>query len=373
MERKIKIKVHHVKDVFNVESGKRITEEEVYHNFGKMPIVTAKTTDRGITWYADKQWLKIKGKIYKDMLLTWNKEGYAGKLFFRDYPFFPIDVCGILIPKPEYSQRINLKWFLYSQQGNFYKNVYSRATQGKLYHETTSKIKFNLIPIKKQNEMAIKYEKVMKLIDLINRIKLKMQLLMNTKSLIRNIKYSDRIGKIFNIIGGNNGLTEEFIYYNQPTNEDEKIDIFSSATSNLNLMGSVSKNSKPNEKKLKIFKSPCILVARNGYAGTMNFIQRGKFTTNDHAYVIIPKKEWKNKINLRWFAYQYQELFYNLVTSKSDNATFNKDYAERQVIKLPEKKVQDEIAGKLLKIDNLLIGFSKITSKLNDLMEFEIK
>jgi len=43
-------------------------------------------------------------------------------------------------------------------------------------------------------------------------------------------------------------------------------------------------------------------------------------------------------------------LFYNLVTSKSDNSTFNKEYAERQIIYLPDKeKVQDVVANGVIR------------------------
>ena len=80
----------------------------------------------------------------------------------------------------------------------------------------------------------------------------------------------------------------------------------------------------------------------------MTYIKEGRFTTNDHAYVLIPKKNWINKINLRWFTFQFQGLFQNLATSKSDNATFTKDAAKKQKILVPPKEIQDKIAEKLL-------------------------
>ena len=120
------------------------------------------------------------------------------------------------------------------------------------------------------------------------------------------------------------------------------------------MMGYISRNAKPNNRNLKVFIDSCILVARNGYAGTMTYIDNKEFTTNDHAYILTPKKEWKDKINLRWFMYQYQGLFYSLVSSKSDNATFNKKYAEIQSAQIPDIKVQDRIGEKLLMIDSLI-------------------
>ena len=152
---------------------------------------------------------------------------------------------------------------------------------------------------------------------------------------------TDIIGNCFHIKGGNSGLTEDFIYNNQPSNEDEKIPIFSGATLADNSMGFVSANALPSNQKLKIYHAPAILIIRKGKAGEMVYLENGKIAINDDAYVLVLKKEWENKINLRWFSYQYQELFYNLVTSKSDNATFNKTYAEKQQISI--LKLSDQL------------------------------
>jgi len=164
---------------------------------------------------------------------------------------------------------------------------------------------------------------------------------------------SEKLGNIFNFKGGNNGLTEDFIYRNQPKSLDESIKIYSSATIESNLMGYISKDARPNNKKLRIFNGPSILTARNGYAGTMTLIQKNLFTTNDHAYVLTPKKRWKARVNLRWFLYQYQNRFYNLVTSKSDNATFNKDYAQKIDVIIPDIDFQNKIAARLMALDEL--------------------
>jgi len=172
------------------------------------------------------------------------------------------------------------------------------------------------------------------------------------------------LSKIIKFSGGNSGLTEEFIYNNQPNNMDERVPILSSATLKINLMGHISRFAKPNNKKLKIYNGPCILVTRNGYAGKMTYIHAGEFTINDHAYIITPRKEWKDKIDMRWFAYQYQELFYNLLTSKSDNATFNKEYAERQRIQIPGKLLQDNVAKKLFELDTILKELESIHTQI---------
>lgn len=188
----------------------------------------------------------------------------------------------------------------------------------------------------------------------------KYQWLMRTKIGKFHAAFSDKIGEIFQVIGGNIGLTEEFIYNNSPNNDRESVPILSSATIEATKMGAVSRDATPNAETLQVFHAPAIVVARNGtYAGKMTFIEEDEFTTNDHAYVMIPKPDWKHKVNLRWFCYQYQELFWNLVTSKSDNATFSKDYAEKVIVKLPKREEQNTLGKKLKRIDDLILEKSK--------------
>lgn len=104
----------------------------------------------------------------------------------------------------------------------------------------------------------------------------------------------------------------------------------------------------------------------------MTYIAEGEFTTNDHAYVLTLKSKWKDKINLRWFVFQYQDLFYNLVTSKSDNATLNKEYAEKQRIIIHDKTIQDNIAEKLLKIDKLEETIAILKRQIGDFKKYKI-
>lgn len=177
------------------------------------------------------------------------------------------------------------------------------------------------------------------------------------------------LGKCFNIKGGNSGLTEEFLYNNQPIEEEDMLPIYSGATLEENLMGYITREAKPAGKNLKIFKGPCILVSRKGYAGVMSYITEGEFTTNDDAYVLTLKSQWKNKINLRWFVYQFQSLFRSLVTSKSDNSTFNKKYAQKQSVLMPEKELQECVAEKLNKIDNLTAVLTSLKLELEKLLE----
>jgi type I restriction enzyme M protein len=187
-----------------------------------------------------------------------------------------------------------------------------------------------------------------------------------------NMSSLENIGQVFNFFGGNSGLTEEFIYNNQPTNDEEKLEIYSGATERKNFVGFVSVNAVLNNKNLIILNAPAILIVRKGKAGKMIFIKNGKFSLTDDAYVIIPKEKWVNKIDLRWFMHQYQELFYNLVTSKSDNATFNKEYAEKQNVVVLDHGKQLKISNALTKLDEAIDTLNKLSGQIDELLRSEI-
>lgn len=153
-----------IKDVFHVTSGIRITQNQVYHNLGDFPCVTAQTTSEGITWKASREWLESFTKNGKKVIvdqpcLTWSKDGYAGKLFYRDYPFYPNDHCGVLIPKKD----INLKWFMYVFQPFIYTHVTAKKSQGMLYEAQMENVMVTL-PDEKTNQEAIvtEYERLKK-------------------------------------------------------------------------------------------------------------------------------------------------------------------------------------------------------------------
>jgi len=125
--------------------------------------------------------------------------------------------------------------------------------------------------------------------------------LLNSKQSFK-MEYKDKLKNMLKIFGGNSGLTEEFVYYNQPTNDRESIMILSGATAQNNFLGYVNKNAKPKNANLKLFKTPFIQVVRKGLAGSMTYYAKGEFAANDDLYILTVKKECKDKINLRWFA-----------------------------------------------------------------------
>lgn len=160
---KVNGEIYKVRDVFDVSAGKRIKEEEVYRHKGNFPCATAQTSNNGITWYADKSWLKKIGEknIITVPCITWTKDGAkTGTMFYRDYPFFANDHCGILIPKDEFKSTIYMKWFVFSQKYNIRQAVTARTGQTMLYKEQMKNVTFQMPSYKKQIEIAKEYERL---------------------------------------------------------------------------------------------------------------------------------------------------------------------------------------------------------------------
>lgn len=234
-----------ISDIFIVRTGKRIIESEVYSHKGDVPCVTAQTTNNGITWYADEKWLeKEHGKsIITDECITWSKDGYAGKLFYRNYKFYPNDHCGVLIPKEEYKHLIDLKWFVYTQEEYIMSFASQQGSQPMLYNQEMSEIDITLpltcsgeIDIEYQRKYVKEYEKLYSLkkkiqnkIDEINKI---FEYEMKFKT-FKSIK----IGNLYNLSRGN-VISEEEIYHNYDKNG---ISVYSSQTQNNGCMGKINR------------------------------------------------------------------------------------------------------------------------------------
>ena len=355
-------------NLFDFIPETNIVEEYLYNHSGEYPVYSGQTEDDGVLGFIDS---------YNQELpcVTFTTYGSAGKLFYREDKYTIGRNCMGLRPKKLYSDEINLKWFSFAFQNLFYRlrigDIKGQRSLNKLLLErqpiTVPDYDTQVQQLKKYQRLeSIRHHLHKSLLDLIK--------INNFAALYppESIIARDKLDNIIEFIGGNSGLTEEFIYHNLAETESDSVQILTSSTLERTAMGFVSKNAKLNGKRLKIFQTPAILVARNGYAGTMTFISDGIFTTNDHAYVINPKQDWKDKINLEWFIYEYQELFFRIVTSKSDNATFNKEYAERQISQIPHIDYQNEMVNKLNLVKETTKKIQKLHGKVDSLLEYDI-
>lgn len=174
------------------------------------------------------------------------------------------------------------------------------------------------------------------------------------------------ISKVIDKMSGNTGLTEEFIYHAMQ-NQGEKYVVLSSATEDRTKMGEIPLCTI-NDKPLKVFENrEGLLVTRNGKAGMTRFLTKGKYTINDHAYILFVRDDSPYQIDLRWLAIQYRTEFLQFASS-SDNGTWNMTGFFNQVkIDIPiieEQKELVKIYDKLSYVQNVFSGLDTSVSKL---------
>ena len=357
-------------ELFDFLPETNLVEEYLYNNPGHYPVYSGQTEGQGILGYTDS---------YNHQLpcVTFTTYGIgAGKLFYREGKYTIGRNCMGLRPKKSYHDNIDLKWFAFSFQNVFYRltigDPHGQRSLNKLLLERQP---IAIPDIDMQRRQLDKYERLDSIRKFIHKEMINVK---RTGNFVKDyppdsIVAKDELRTFLKFSGGNSGLTEEFVYHNSAENHANMIQILTSSTLERTAMGFVSKNAKPNGNKLKIFRAPAVLVARNGYAGTMTYIPDGKFTTNDHAYVLTHKQEWKAKINLEWFIYEHQSLFFKIVTSKSDNATFSKEYAERQIVQIPHIVHQDAMVRKLIPMKATMQHIRFLARKVEQLLEHTIE
>ena len=202
-------------------------------------------------------------------------------MFIEKGMFTINDHAYVLTVKPAYKKTIALEWFVdvaekYTKNcvtskdanGTFSKEVFlkeeidvewfeknihryieacitSRGTNGTFSKEQFLDTDFTYPSMIEQKKIVDIYKSIddlnCKVFDLCERIKK-----LNGYVIEGVTEFQKEAGKLFDIKGGNSGLTEEFIYNNQPINEEDAIVVYSSSTDETTNMGVISKNSKLN-------------------------------------------------------------------------------------------------------------------------------
>ncbi|MCC7197608.1 restriction endonuclease subunit S [Candidatus Peregrinibacteria bacterium] len=112
---------------------------------------------------------------------------------------------------------------------------------------------------------------------------------------------------------------------------------------------------------------PCLSYPSKGNAGIV-FVHDVIFDANNTA-ILIPKKEWREKISLDWFRFKLPFLFLEIMTSKGGVSYLNREIVEKIQIPLIKKISQENEAVVLKKFENLKnkleILFERIDVNLN--------
>ncbi len=352
-----------LKDIFYINQGHQITDEEIYNSLGRIPIYTGNNDIKG---YWNKSIVSEKDLP----CLTYPTKGFSGNLFIQD-SLFDANNTAVLYFKEGKKDLVKLEYIKYLLRHKFLKAMTSKENISYLNREIVEEIDIEIPNDEIQNhviEINSKYEKNLKSIEQnmqkIDKILCSQELIEYYKTFQ---KKNEPIKNILDYLSGNSGLTEEFIYRNlQKTGIKYKI--LSSSTEDNTNMGSISQITIKG-KKLKVFENKeGLLVTRNGKAGHTKFLQKGKYTINDHAYILYVKKECKYKINLQWLAIAYRKTFLEY-SSNSDNGTWNMTgFFEHTYIDIPSIEEQNFIAKKYEKLISLQETLIRAQNNLKNLI-----
>ena len=119
----------------------------------------------------------------------------------------------------------------------------------------------------------------------------------------------------------------------------DRYTVLSSSTESWTKLGEIPK-CEIDGKEIKVFKNTeGILIVRNGKAGTSFYLEKGKYTINDHAY-ILSLKDSPFEVSLKWLMYNLKSDFLEY-SSSSDNGTWNKTgFYENIFVNIPTLKEQ---------------------------------
>lgn len=322
-----------IKDVFLIKTGQRIIEKDVYNHKGKFPCITSQTSNNGITWYADEEWLKEQhgdAIINQEECITWTKDGAkCGTMFYRNYSFYPNDHCGVLILRDQFKEELNLKWFIYAYQDIVKNYVTQQGSQGMLYNSEMAEIEIGYpFPDREHIQDAIvkQCEKIKSVKEsLNNKIVQLNNLLMYELKIMDFVEFA--VEQIAILNKGSNKISEEMIYRNY---DKEGVPVYSSATEDAGLMGRVSNECYSAFDKKGLENE--LTWTTNGYAGKV-FYRQEKYLYSEKCGRIIIRKEYKDKINPKYLMYVLNQRTYKYKTSESNNGKL--DIIHMSNIKVP--------------------------------------
>ncbi|MHB1457470.1 MAG: HsdM family class I SAM-dependent methyltransferase [Armatimonadota bacterium] len=130
--------------------------------------------------------------------------------------------------------------------------------------------------------------------------------------------------EIFSVIGGNSGLTEEYIYSLLLHQGERKYRLLTgSADVNNALYIHRCEHPKDARKLIRVFSGNAIHVIRKGKAGFATYMPEGNYTLSDDAYLLVEKNNSGYQVSLEWMVMTQQDIFKEHST-KSANGTWSK-------------------------------------------------
>lgn len=366
-------------EMFNpVEKGNfALTDEVIYNSIQNndtlIPLYGGNKSHRKANRYVSSSAITKEGKaitIFEGEGIIISLDGSSGSMTYKNGERFALNHHAgfITLKKPNV---VRLEFFALFFQ-NYLRNLSVSDGSKTLSLAQLYSAEFEIPDYSLQCRVIDKVLSVKNKIDKLEIIQDKYKDLLSRQIGVSYKKYQATdvpISTAIDCMSGNSGLTEEFIYSTTQI-EGQRYKVLSSATDENTMMGEVPLCILKG-KSLKIFEGKDgLLVTRNGKAGETVFLPAGRYTINDHAYILYNKQDCPYYINLKWLAIQYKSEFLSY-SSSSDNGTWNKTgFFNNTRIDIPDKdeqlrivKTYDTLLSRIHEIERLKKEYERLLSK----------
>ena len=149
------------------------------------------------------------------------------------------------------------------------------------------------------------------------------------------------VSEVFEITGGNSGLTEEYLYSLLFHAGDRRYRLLTGSidAENTDLIPLLP-HPKNADKTITVVSGEGIHIVRKGKAGHINYLPHGDYTMTDDAYILTKKPDVKYKISLQWVAKTQAEMFREYASSSANGTWHKSGFLEYATIDIPSHKEQ---------------------------------
>lgn len=370
-------------EIFNkIEKGNyALTDEAVYSSLQNgdelIPLYGGnkehRTTERKISISA-KTKKGVPITVFSGEGIIISLDGSAGSMTYKNGEKFALNHhAGYITLRNDVVNKVNLEYFSLFLQ-NFYRNLgvsdgSKTLSLTQIYSEELFLPSYD-VQCQILNSLKIIKEHV----DTLSKIKKSYYALIDKELTTEYKAYQGKnisISTCIDYVSGNTGLTEELIYQTLQFQTEHYL-VLSSATEEKTMMGEIPMCTI-NNRPLKVFeKNEGLLVSRNGKAGYTKYLPEGRYTINDHAYILYIKEDSPYEIDLQWLSLQYKQEFLAYASS-SDNGTWNmQGFFSYTKLDIPIISEQISMVKKYVELKQRIKTIEKIENKYQRLISKEI-
>lgn len=313
-------------------------------------------------------------KIFSGEGIILSLDGSAGSMTYKNNEKFVLNHhAGFITLRDDAEKEVCLEFFAIYMQ-NYYRNLCVSDGSKTLSLEQLYSENFELPSFETQKQILKILKPVKNSIEILVNLKERLQKILEKEVVFKYTDYQAKnvpIKTCIDYLSGNQGLTEEYIY-KMLQNNNPRYEVLSSSTEVRTMMGSIP-YCNVNDKPIKVFENKeGLLVTRNGKAGQTKYLSPGKYTVNDHAYILFVSDDSEYDIDLEWLSIQYKAQFLQYASS-SDNGTWNMSgFFKYTCIDIPLKSEQELIKNRYNKIKKYIEKIENIEQLYNSLISKEV-